>query len=514
MPSFFLGKKKCTVTILIIAILFSSVAVQAHPFTVNNLIAFTSYPILTCSIETDKRVKVSPLQTKTASATPQKTVKRKTRRLDPFKKEQGKELLRASTQMGLGIFLIGSIGYFIGGTQALNASTFMGPLISGMLTKPLGNIGNKLCVLFTPYLANPGLRRAMDYKSRFEKRKYKLTKSMRVFLHTTISKYTNLVENWGLEVKECERAIEEVLQFPIAPKSINPELAPITQFVKNYPEEVRITVGDFTITSITDSKFERLEKKAVPLMFVGPPGTGKTYLASQIGDLLGLPVQIIDVAKYKSVNGHSFWSNNSEPGIIVDVLLGGQTKKGNFSNKILVLDEIDKALARDENGRFLHEAGPEVMSLLHTLLETQETTARLRRYESSTYDISHLKIILVGNRTFSEVLGKENATALESRVNLIKFNGFTDGQKLAIAREHIKKICLARSISYEQIDQMVVEEIIKTDTKVGNQGVRVMLKVVDQYLRILEKGALIGEVAGLPPITFDISKAYAREQVE
>ena len=179
-----------------------------------------------------------------------------------------------------------------------------------------------------------------------------------------------------------------------------------------------------------------------------------------------------------------------------------------------MLDEIDKTLAKDENGRFLHEAGPEVMSLLHTLLETQETTARLRRYDGATYDISHLKIILVGNRTFSEVLGRENAAALESRINLVKFNGFTDDQKLAIAQEHIKKVCLARSMVYDGVDQAIVKEIVKTDTKVGNQGVRVMLKVVDQYLRILEKGVLIGEIAGLPPVTFDINKAYAREQVE
>ncbi|MHB9148088.1 MAG: AAA family ATPase [Candidatus Amoebophilus sp.] len=507
-------EKKCTVTIIILTILFFRVPVHAYAFTATNLIAFNPCHILTCNIETDKAVKFSSVPAKCTATIPSKTAKKRTHRLDPFKKEQGKELLRASTQMGLGVVLIGSIGYLIGGTQAISASTFMGPLISGMLTKPLGNIGSKLCTLFTPYLASPALRRAMDYKSRYERRRHKLTKSMRVFLHTTISKYTNLVENWNYELKECEKGIEEILEFPLVPKPINPQLAPITEFIKNYPEEVRINIGDFTITAITDSKFEKLEKKAVPLMFVGPPGTGKTYLASQIGNLLGLPVQIIDVAKYKSVNGHSFWSSNSEPGIIVDVLLGGKTKKGNFSNKILVLDEIDKALARDENGRFLHEAGPEVMSLLHTLLETQETTARLHRYDGATYDISHLKIILVGNRTFTEVLGKESAAALDSRVNLVKFNGFTDDQKLAIAREHIKKVCLAHSILYEQVDQKVVEEIIKTDTKVGNQGVRVMLKVIDQYLRILEKGALIGEVAGLPAVTFDITKAYVKEQAE
>jgi preprotein translocase subunit Sss1 len=468
----------------------------------------------TISEYNNKEKKVAAEKVSTLPNSAPKTVKKKPHRLDPFKKEQGKEVLRATTQLGLGILLIGGIGYMIGGTEVLSASTFMGPLISGMLVKPLGDVGTKLCTLFTPYLASPAIRRAMGFKKRYEARKYKLTKSMRVFLYTTIGKYTNWVENWGYESKECEKAIEEVLQFPLFPKQIDPDLVLITEFIKNYPEEVRINIGDFTISSITDSKFEKLERKAVPLMFVGPPGTGKTYLASQIGDLLGLPVQVIDVAKYKSVNGHSFGSSDSELGIIVDVLLSGKTKKGNFSNKILVLDEIDKALAKDENGRFIHESGAAVMSLLHTLLEPQETTARLARYEGATYDISQLKIILVANRTFSEVLGKENAIALESRVNIIKFDRFEDKQKLAIAKDHIKKICVARSIDYVNIDETIIENIVKTDTEVGNKGVRVMLKVIDQYIRILEKGNLIGQVAGVPVITFDIKKAYDREQME
>ena len=173
----------------------------------------------------------------TTSSKPPKVARKKTRGLDPFKKEQSKELLRASTQMGLGILLIGGFGYLIGGSQALNAATFMGPLISGMLVKPLGNIGNKLCTIFTPYLASPATRRILDYKRRYQQRKHKLTKSMRAFMDTNLGTYINLTENFGYEAKDIEKAIDEILEFPLAPKPIDPELAPITGSINNYPAD-------------------------------------------------------------------------------------------------------------------------------------------------------------------------------------------------------------------------------------------------------------------------------------
>eukprot|EP01132_Coremiostelium_polycephalum_P000145 gene145-195_t len=442
--------------------------------------------------------------------------KRKRRRkseLSVFKKEQAQELMRSSLQLGLGIGLLGGIGYLIGGANTFQASTFMGPLISGMVTDPLTKIGGKLCSLFTPYLSNPGVRKAMAYRIQYENRKHMLTDSMQEFLDTLIKKYTHWVDLAGYESKDTEKVLDEILNFPVVPQPVSCDIAPICELIKHYPVEVRLMVGDMVVGAMAESKISKLEKKSVPLMFVGPPGTGKTHLASQIGGLLGLSVQILDITKYKSINGTPDWSNSTENGVIVDILTGGKTATGNFSNKVVVLDEIDKALAKDENGRFLYDIGPELVSLLHTLLETQETEARLHKYGGASYDISHLKMILIGNRTFSEVLGKEYAAALESRVHVVNFHGFSDEQKLAILQEHINKLCvLYPEIPYDKIDQKIVEEIVAMDTKMGNEGVRILLKVVEQYVRMLHQGELIGKIAGVPSVVFDVHKAYAREE--
>ena len=437
-----------------------------------------------------------------------KPIKRRNRRLSEFKRQQGTELLRASAQMGLGIGIIGGLGYLIGGKAAISAATFMGPLISGMLVKPLGNIGTQLCILFTPGLADPGIRKALDFKKRYEVRKPKLPESMNEFLRTNIDRYTNFIQNWNYQDKAAERAIEEILAFPIHSRPIDPPLESITELLKNYPEEVRVNVSDFVSSIIIDSKMVKLSQKSVPLMFIGVPGSGKTYLAHQLGKCLDIPVEIIDVTKYQDINGSFFMSENVERGLMVDMLLAGKTEKGNFSNKILVLDEIDKALEKNNMGQFIHPAGGSLLSFLHTLLETQETTIRLSRYGGASYDISQIKIILIGNRTFREVLGETQAQALETRVNLVKFRGFEDEQKRILAQAHIDKMVAIYGLDYTKVDQQIIEDIIKKDSQAGNKGIRVMLKIINQYLRRIQREVMISKMAGVSTLTFDLDKTY------
>jgi ATP-dependent Lon protease len=77
-----------------------------------------------------------------------------------------------------------------------------------------------------------------------------------------------------------------------------------------------------------------------PVLFVGPPGVGKTEAASWLAERLGLPYRHLDFSTTQTsaalVGSDAFWSNTKE-GALFEVLAYGRV-----ANPIFVLDEVDK----------------------------------------------------------------------------------------------------------------------------------------------------------------------------
>jgi len=130
------------------------------------------------------------------------------------------------------------------------------------------------------------------------------------------------------------------------------------------------------------------------------------------------------------------------------------------------------------------------------------------RYEGASHDISQLKFILLGNHMLSEMLGEEKAKPLESRMNIVTLDNLTNQQKLNIANEHIAQRCANEGIDLSMIDPTMIAAIIQEDTAADYKGVRVMLQVVDEYIRMLEHSDLIKSIANISELTFDPKKEY------
>lgn len=300
------------------------------------------------------------------------------------------------------------------------------------------------------------------------------------------------------------------MRLPIFPKKLDLTTVPaVNAFLMNYPEKVRVAVANFVVQLLQDSHKMRLSRKAEALMIVGPPGTGKTYLGKQLGKLLGVPTHVIDLSKYSNLAGSHFSQGSVDKGVVLDILLDNQDIKHNFTNKIIIIDEVDKLFQKDETGAFTNANIGQFMAYLLFILEAQATAVNLPRYEGASHDISQLKFILLGNHTLSEMLGEEKAKPLESRMHVVILDNLTQEQKLNIAKEHITKRCEDGYIEASLIDQTIIEAIVAEDTAAGHKGVRTMLQVIDKYLRMLDQGDLIKRISNIAELSFDPKKEYS-----